>query len=208
MHRLIVLSRTYRQSSATNPEALAFDSENRWLWRMSPRRLSGEEMRDAMLQISGILAPVMGGRGYRDLRAFKRGSSFFYDLMDQDQPDQFRRTLYRFSPRGARRSMLDTFDCPDPSAITPVRASTTTPLQSLSLMNNTFVLLLADALAERLTQEVGNDLEPQIQRVIALAYNRATREEDLDLTREFVSKHGLPAYCRIIFNSNEFLYVR
>ena len=208
MHRLIVHSRTYRQSAAMNSKAMQLDAQNRFLWRMSPRRLTGEELRDAMLQVSGLLKSDLGGRGYRDVREFKRGSSHFYDLADQDQPEQFRRTLYRFSPRGAKRSMLDTFDCPDPSAMTPKRAVTTTPLQSLALLNNQFVLLLASAGANRVALEEGDQLDAQIQRVIELSYNRPATAEDLELARAFVGEHGLTAYCRVVFNSNEFLYVR
>ena len=97
--------------------------------------MEGEALRDSMLAIAGKLDDTIGGKGYRDMREYKFKGSHFYDPIPQDRPEQFRRTIYRFSPRGAKRTILDTFDCPDPSAITPNRAETTTPLQSLALMN-------------------------------------------------------------------------
>ena len=203
MHKMIVLSKTYRQASTFNESAAGVDADNRLLWRKSPRRLEGEEIRDAMLAISGKLDMTVGGRGYRDVREYKFKGSHFYDLVPQDQPEHFRRTVYRFSPRGARRTMLDTLDCPDPSAITPKRAVTTTPLQSLALMNNDLVLALADTFAERIKSEAN-----PVHRAYELTFGRPPSEEEQKVGEAFIQKHGLVAYCRVLFNSNEFLHVR
>jgi len=207
LHRLIVTSATYRQSSAMNAKAAALDAGNRLLWRKSPTRIEGESLRDSILSIAGKLDVTMGGKGYRDMREYKFKGSHFYDPIPQTQTEQFRRTIYRFSPRGAKRTMLDTFDCPDPSAVTPKRAETTTPLQSLSLMNNAFVLLMADAVATRL-QTNNADVDAQVRELFRLAYGREAESKDVRLARPFIEKHGLPAYCRVVFNSNELLYVR
>jgi hypothetical protein len=207
LHRLIVSSATYRQASAMNAEAAAIDAGNRFLWRKSPARLEGEALRDSMLRIAGKLDPTIGGKGYRDMREYKFKGSHFYDPIPQTKPEQFRRTIYRFSPRGAKRTMLDTFDCPDPSALTPTRAETTTPLQSLALMNNAFVLQMANALAERL-QATEPDVEAQVRELFRLAYGREGASTDLARATPFIETHGLPAYCRVVFNSNELLYVR
>ncbi len=203
LHKTILLSSTYRQSSAFDPEAAKVDAGNRLLWRKSPRRMEGEEVRDAILAISGKLDLSIGGRGYRDVKEYKYRGSHFYDPVPQDKPEQFRRTLYRFSPRGARRTMLDTLDCPDPSAITPNRAATTTPLQSLALMNNDLVLDMAGAFAKRLEGQ-----DDPVSLAYQLAYNRLPTREEKELGGGFIPKHGLPAYCRALFNSNEFLHVR
>ncbi len=207
LHRLIVNSATYRQSSAMNASAAALDAENRLLWRKSPVRIEGEVLRDSMLSIAGKLDATIGGKGYRDMREYKFKGSHFYDPIPQTQDEQFRRTIYRFSPRGAKRTMLDTFDCPDPSAVTPKRAETTTPLQSLSLMNNAFVLLMADALSTRL-QLNNSAAQSQVRELFRLAYGREAGEKDIRLATPFIQEHGLAAYCRVIFNSNELLYVR
>ena len=207
LHRLIVMSATYRQSSQMNSKAAAIDADNRLLWRKSPARIEGEVLRDSMLAIAGKLDVTTGGKGYRDVREYKFKGSHFYDPIPQTSVEQFRRTIYRFSPRGAKRTMLDTFDCPDPSAVTPKRAETTTPLQSLSLMNNAFVLLMADAVAERL-QTNHADVDAQVRGLFRLAYSREPESKDVSLATPFIQKHGLAAYCRVVFNSNELLYVR
>ena len=207
LHRLMVTSATYRQSSRMNPQAAAIDAENRYLWRKSPTRMEGEALRDSMLAIAGKLDRTVGGQGYRDMREYKFKGSHFYDPIPQDQPEQMRRTVYRFSPRGAKRTMLDTFDCPDPSAITPKRAETTTPLQSLALMNNDFVFRMAAATASRL-EENQHKTEDQVRELIRLAYGRDAESQEIDRALPFINEHGLAAYCRVIFNSNELLYVR
>ena len=142
------------------------------------------------------------------MKEYKFKGSHFYDIIEQNKPEQFRRTVYRFSPRGAKRTMLDTFDCPDPSAITPQRAETTTPLQSLALMNNKFVLLMAEFMADRLRKEAGGSVEKQVEYACRIAFGRKAAKTDIDIGLPFIKEHGLSAYCRVIFNSNEMLYVR
>ena len=208
LHRLIVTSATYRQSSRFNAEAAAVDAGNRFLWRREPSRLEGEILRDTLLSVSGVLDPKLGGKGYRDMHEYKFKGSHFYDIIPQDRPKQFRRTIYRFSPRGAKRTLLDAFDCPDPSAITPQRAVTNTPLQSLGLMNNDFVISMAQAFAERLKLQAGSDGEQQIKFAYRLAYGRKAGEKDLETSLRFIQEHGLASWCRVVFNSNELLYVR
>jgi hypothetical protein len=208
LHRYIVTSSTYRQSSRANPKGLATDAGNRLLWRMRPRRLAAEELRDTMLAVSGNLNMQLGGVGYRDVREYKFKGSHFYDIIEQNKPEQFRRTIYRFSPRGARRNLLDTFDCPDSSTLAPTRASTTTPLQSLALMNNRFVLRQSDLIAKRLSEEAEKDVPAQLTLAHKLALGRPADPEELALAKAFVADHGLAAYCRVLFNTNAFLYVR
>jgi hypothetical protein len=208
LHRYIVTSATYRQASRPTAKGLATDAGNRLLWRMSPRRLAAEELRDTMLVVSGKLSTQLGGMGYRDVREYKFKGSHFYDIIEQNKQEQFRRTIYRFSPRGAKRNLLDTFDCPDSSALAPQRASTTTPLQSLTLMNNRFVLRMADFFAKRLEQEAGDDIATQMRLAHELALGRPVSNKELTLATNFIANHGLVAYCRILFNTNAFLYVR
>ena len=208
LHRYIVTSATYRQSSRLNPTAMKTDAGNRLLWRMSPRRMAAEEMRDTMLAASGKLNRELGGVGYRDVRAYSFKGSNFYDIIAQDKPEQFRRTIYRFSPRGARRNLLDTFDCPDASALAPNRASTTTPLQSLALMNNRFVLRQSDYFAEHLEDEAGGDVIDQLRLAHELTLARPVTAREEALAQSFVKAHGMAAYCRVLFNTNAFLYVR
>ncbi|MFM8474174.1 MAG: DUF1553 domain-containing protein, partial [Planctomycetaceae bacterium] len=213
LHRLILTSAAWRQSSAWRPEAVQVDSENKLLWRRTPQRLEAESLRDALLAVTGRLDRTVGGRGYRDLRHFKyKGSNFYESLVESAEAEAgagvWRRTIYRFAPRGGRNSFLDTFDCPDPSAAAQKRASTTTPLQALALLNNDLTFEMSEALAERVIREGASTAESQLQAVVRLTLGRDAAADELDTGVKFVQQHGLPAWCRVVLNSNEFLYVR
>jgi len=206
MHRLIVTSATYRQAAAENPRAAELDADNRLCWQRTPRRLEAEAVRDAVLLVSGQLNRQVGGPGFHDFRTFVRNAQA-YEMEDPVGQSFNRRSLYRTWVRSGRSMFLDVFDCPDPSTKTPARSVTTTPLQALSMMNNSFVLRMADHFAERLRTEQGTDVTAQIQGAYLLAFGRRADSEETQLGSEFIAAHGLPAYCRVLFNSSEFLYV-
>jgi hypothetical protein len=208
MHRLILTSAAWRQASTLKPEAMTVDADNRLLWRKSPVRLEAEVIRDAALFVSGTLNSEVGGRGYRDVEHYKYRGSNFYRSLEEAQAASFRRTVYRFSPRGGRNSLLDTFDCPDPSSTAPKRAATVTPLQSLSLMNNSLVFRLSDALADRVREHSKDSSERQIADVYQRVFSRDPTEPEIQQAVAFTVRHGLSAFCRIALNSNEFLYVQ
>jgi hypothetical protein len=207
MHRTLVLSATYRQESRPRADARKIDAGNRLLWCRSPQRLEAEAVRDAMLSVSGQLDPAIGGRGFQDFKSVFFKGTQFYEPVEQVGPEFARRSLYRMWARGGRNPFLDTFDCPDPSTTTPRRAVTTTPLQALTLLNNAFALHAADAFADRLRRTAGDDESRQIALAYEFAYGRAAEEKEIALARPFVTKHGLAAFCRLIFNSNEFIHV-
>ena len=118
-----------------------------------------------------------------------------------------RRSIYRFWARGGKNPLLDSFDCPDPSTAAPTRAATTTPLQALALWNNSFTFRMSDALAERLERERPASLRDQLARGFELAYGRPASPEELSASAAFAEEHGLAAYCRVLMNTNGFLYV-
>ncbi|QDU48205.1 DUF1553 domain-containing protein [Gimesia panareensis] len=207
LQREILLSATFRQSSEVDPEAMKVDADNRWLWRKSPLRIEAESIRDSILKVAGKLNSEVGGRGYQDVKSYFFKGTQFYEPLDPVGDEFNRRSIYRFSARGGRHPLLETFDCPDPSTTTPDRASTTTPLQALSLMNDSFVLRMSDRLAERVKERSGTDPEQQVAELFLLVYQRPPRPEEAAVSREFVSQHGLSALCRVLLNSNEFLYV-
>ncbi len=206
IHRLIVTSATYRQSSRARADAVARDAGNRLLWRKSPMRLDAETVRDAVLAMSGELNPTVGGPGYHDFTTFTFNSQF-YDIVDPVGASFHRRSLYRTWVRSGRNPFLEVLDCPDPSTKTPRRAVTTTPLQALSLLNNSFMLRMSDRLAERLKRDAGDDLSKAIERCWQLAYSRSPTEAESASLQKFAHEHGLAALTRLVFNSNEFLYV-
>jgi hypothetical protein len=205
LHRLIVTSAAYRQSSRMSAEAAKVDSGNRLLWRKSPQRLEAEALRDAMLLVAGEMNPTMGGPGFHDFRTFTFNSQF-YEPLDPVGYAFNRRTIYRTWVRSGRNEFLDVFDCPDPSTTAPKRAVTTTPLQALALLNNSFTLRMAERLAARAEREAPG-LDAQIARIYDLAFNRKPHPEELTEAKTFVVAHSLAALCRVIFNSNEFLYI-
>jgi hypothetical protein len=160
-----------------------------------------------MLSIAGQLNEQRGGPSYMDFRPYVYKTTQYYDPIDPVGVDFNRRSIYRFWARGGRNPLLDTFDCPDPATAAPRRGNTTTPLQALSLLNNSFTLRMADHFAERLTKEQSTDTKQQIQRAFESAYGRPPSEPELQDSLTFVADHGLPAFCRVLFNSNGFLYV-
>lgn len=206
IHRLILLSGTYRQTSTANATGMARDAQARRLWRFPPRRLEAEAIRDAMLAISGRLDRSLGGPGF-DL--FEPNTNYVkvYTPKREFGPDTFRRMIYQSKPRMQLDDTFGAFDCPDAGQIAPRRSSSTTPLQALNLLNSPFVLQQAGFLAERLRQEAGDDLPRQISRAFMLAFGREPSAEETAAAVRLASEHGLPLFCRALFNANEFLMV-
>jgi hypothetical protein len=209
MHRLIVTSATYRQSSRLDARAHERDAGDRLLWRKAPTRLEAEMVRDAMLAVSGTLEPKLGGPSFRDQEIVKVPGTpaVLYAAVDPGLPGLNRRTLYRAWARGGRSPLLDAFDCPDPSTTAPRRAVTTTPLQSLSLMNNALVLYLSDTWAARLAREAGPDAGRQVDRAFRLAFGRSAEPDEHVWADRVVRQFGAATVARAIYNSNEFLYL-
>ncbi|MSU51410.1 MAG: DUF1553 domain-containing protein [Opitutus sp.] len=209
LHRLIVNSSAYRQAAAPRPEGLAADSGTRLLWRYPPRRIEAEALRDAMLAVSGQLNPRAGGPGF---------SLFLTDLNNSHntevfipktkfEPDEYRRMVYQEKPRVQLDDVFGAFDCPDAGGIAPARTSTTTPLQAFNLLNSAFALQQAAALAARLEKEAGSERGAQIERAFLLALCRLPEVEERAEALALIARHGLPLFCRSLYNSNEFIFV-
>ena len=209
LHRMIVLSDVYRRSSTPREDGLAKDAANRFLWRYPIRRLDGESVRDAMLMISGVLRPEQGGPGYVDVDYRDVNGTTYYHPKTEEPAECFRRTIYRFSPRCERVSLLDALDCPDPSSTAPRRAMTTTPLQALSLLNSGFVFQMSDALAHRIEAIFADrdDQEAVVRECFRAILQRDASEEELAKGLELVRQHGLRALARALWNTSEFLVI-
>jgi len=207
LHRLIVTSAVYRQSSADNSHSAAIDADNRFLWRMNRRRLEAEEIRDAVLAVSGKLRLDGGGPAFRAF-GFKDDHSphYLYDEHDPDDPASHRRSVYRFIVRSAPDPFLTTLDCADPSLIVERRNETITPLQALALLNNTFMVRMAEHLAER-AEETSSTTTDQLTAVFQLALQRDPDADELAVLAPLAERHGLSNTCRLILNMNEFVFV-
>jgi hypothetical protein len=203
LHRLILSSQTYQQASGFNARAAAIDADNRLYWRMSPQRMDAETLRDTLLALSGKLRLDGGGPGFFLQKKGDRGS-YIYKALDNDGPEVWRRAVYRFVVRGGERIMLDSFDCPDPAVATPQRTVSNTAVQALTLFNNDFVVKQAGLLAERVEREHAAD---PVRGVYELLFGRAPSVRERELARVFLKQNPLSLYCRVLINSNQFVYV-
>ena len=207
LHRRIMTSEAYRRSAVHRQDAAERDADNRWLWRMTPRRLEAEAVRDALLSVSGELNLQYGGPSFRSFTTSEYGATF-YHLFDKGDPEFNRRTVYRMNINSGKEPLLDAFDCPDPSVKTPRRGVTTTPLQALGLMNGTFTQRQADRLAARLRREVGTDPGRVVDRVYPITLGRAPTSAERERALEAIRERGLENLCWALLNSTEFVYVR
>ena len=205
--REIVLSKTYRQQSIFSDQnpGVGKDTANRLLWRQNPRRMDAETIRDSVLLVSGKLNDQRGGPGFEDF-AYKQAYAPEYNYITADSPKLWRRSIYRFVVRTTPNRFMTTLDCPDPANFTPKRLNTTTPLQSLALYNNDFMLRQAGYLAERIEKAAGPNLKKQINQAFRIVFNRPPNEEEMEISESVLEEENLFVLCRSLINSNEFFY--
>jgi Protein of unknown function (DUF1553)/Protein of unknown function (DUF1549) len=197
MHRLIMLSSVYQQSSSVHADTVARDPENRLFGRMNRRRLEAEAIRDSLLAVSDRLEPTLGGAPFSDLVV----------------P---RRTLYLMSARtGANTSDFGRlFDRADPNLIVAQRGHSVVAPQALFFLNDPFVSGVAKALAARILKETPANPEARIEHLYSLALGRPPSKAEIDLGTELLAPANdsggpdpLERYCLLILCTNEFLYV-
>ncbi len=209
LDRLIVTSAAYRQCTASQPEFAAKDADNQWLWRQNRRRLDAESVHDAILALAGQLDRTMGGPSVRQF-TLSPGVHVTpvvdYTRFDWDSPGSGRRAVYRFVFRTLPDPFYDALDAADASQLTAVRNESTTPLQALELLNNPFVLRQCEPFAGRLRRSA-TALGDQVGLAFVMAYGRPPASEELSLLSNYAARHGLLNLCRVIINSNEFLFI-
>ncbi len=222
MHRLMMRSNTYQQSSQASEAVLTKDPENKLLARFFQKRLESELIRDSILAISGKLNKEMFGEGVYpriDPDIINTGSRPRWPLDAKDDHSTFRRSIYIFVKRSVLLPMAEVFDCPVTVVPSPLRPSSTIAPQALALMNNQFVLEQAGFFAERVAKEAPND---PLRLAFALALNRVPNAKEMLMARAFIKKQqagyaerkdvdparaALRDFCHALFNSNDFLYV-
>ena len=223
MHRLIMLSNTYQQSSKFNPNASKADPEDKLVWRYPRHRLEGEAIRDSILEVSGGLNLKMGGPGvFPPLPPgvlMPRGGW----KKDEDPSEAQRRSVYVFVRRNVRYPMFEVFDMPDTHESCARRNTTVTAPQALELLNNELVLDWSRSLAGRVMNDAGLTPEAQVDRAWKFVYSRQASDEErkaalsfLDRQTELLSDRldkqearsaALTDLCHMLLNSNEFVYV-
>jgi hypothetical protein len=203
LHRQILLSAVYRQSSAADAAKSKLDAGNRYLWRMNRWRLDAESVRDASLQVAGRLDVTAGGPSAEQF-FFKDDHSPVYDYtrFDIDSAESRRRSVYRFLVRSVPDPLMERLDCPDPSTMTAKRNTTITAIQALALLNNPLLVKQAEYLAGR-ARSAGE----QVGALYRLALQREPSATELQLVSGYAEQHGLENASRLVLNSNEFLFV-
>jgi hypothetical protein len=198
LHRQILNSKTWRQDSQFDAGKFAKDGDNRLVWRMNPRKLQAEVLRDSFLAVSGNLDPTIGGKPF-------------------DNPDKdFRRTIHARTSRNgdqfASDQFLRLFDFPVPRSTVAQRTPTITPQQSLFLLNNPFVIEQAKALAARLEKEEG---QGRVELAYRLLFSRSPHADELEIGKGYlagedaaaVSLTRIQRYAQALLCSSEFLFV-
>ncbi len=221
MHRLIMASRTYQLASADDPHNLARDPDNHACWRYPRRRLDAESLRDAVLAISGRLDRSM----MRQPHPFPPVESWNFTQHHpfRETYPSHRRSVYLMTGRLVTQPYFATFDGPDRNVTTPQRDQSVTSLQALFLLNDPFVHEQAAAFAERLLREQPDD-DARLRWAFALALGRPPRDEERQAAEEFfarlravlgdgasdpaaLQRQLWESFARVLFRTNEFLYV-
>jgi hypothetical protein len=221
LHRLIVLSATYRQASAANGPGAALDPDDRLLWRFPLARLDAEAVRDSMLCASGEIAEKMYGP-YVMCNRDDEGAV----VVREDQEGARRRSLYLQQRRTQVNSLLELFDAPTIVNNCPVRGTSTVPSQSLALLNSSFVRARAVAFAAAARRSpaapsgspgTGSASEARIRRAITVAFGRAPTAAEQAASSQFLAQQTASYsaneesawrdFCQMLLASNAFLYV-
>ncbi|OWK43011.1 DUF1553 domain-containing protein [Fimbriiglobus ruber] len=208
LHKLIVTSNTYKQTSAGNDANAKTDADNRYLWRQNRRKLEAEAVRDSILAVAGKLDLTMGGPSFRDFVVEKPEHSphYEYHLHDPEDAKCYRRAVYRFVVRSKQEPFMAALDCADPSLAVEKRNQTLTPQQSLAMLNNGLSLTMAKHFAGRVERMAPDDAG-RMTAAVRLALGRNPTAAERDALTAYATEFGLANACRVVLNLNEFVFV-
>lgn len=184
LHREIMLSATYRQSSKPRPDAAAMDEENKWLWRMQPRRMDAEALRDSLLQAAGMLKLEMYGPS-----------------QNLDSLENTRRTVYGRINRGSSSDILRLYDFPNPFQHSPTRGLTITPLQELFVLNSPFIKQLSGALAKAV--EADADDTTRIRNLYRKILLRDPSQTEIKVSLSYLNSATTEQFAQVLLATNE-----
>ncbi len=219
LHKKIMISRTYRMASTVNEEALAKDPTNESFWRFNMRRLTAEEVRDSVLNVSGDLDLAMGGPGiYPTLpEAVLSTSSMAHAIwFESPKEKQGRRSIYVHVKRSMLVPTLTDFDFADTDSSCPVRFSTVQPTQALNTLNSRFFNEQASRFAERLRLEAGSDRADQARLALNLATSRKPTFKEIRQSLALMDEleaggtpknRVLDRFTLLVLNLNEMMYL-
>ena len=211
LHKLMVMSETYRQSSefvvrpsgrpdGLKPEPQTEDANNIFLSRQTSRKLDAESIRDSILAVSGKLDLTMGGSSFQDFVIDKPQHSphYEYHLHDPEDPKSHRRSIYRFIVRSQQQPFMTVLDCADPSMRVDKRNESLSPLQALAMMNSGLTV----SMAKHFAAHAGS-----VRRAFQLALAREPKADELAALEDYAKREGLENACRVILNLNEFSFI-
>jgi hypothetical protein len=212
IHRLIMTSSVYAQSTAWDQKRHDVDPENLLIWRRRPRRLEAEVLRDSIMNTAGTLNLQLYGPSVKpwvSKDAIGTGSTNKWPTDVKDGPATWRRSVYVFMRRSMRVPFFEIFDVPDAMQSRGKRQETTVATQALLLLNNEFVRNQATRFAARVAEPAGKDARDVVARAYWLALSRAPTREEIDLGVELLGSEGqsVENLCHILFTLNEFIYV-
>lgn len=206
IHRLILMSKTWRQDSQPDEAAMRVDAASRLLWRFPTRRLEAEPIRDSILAITGVLdLQNAGGPGFDAFEVEMENVRHYYPKKAYG-PKDWRRMIYMTKVRQEREHVFGAFDCPDASMVVPKRSRSTTPLQALNLLNSGFIMQQADLFATRLERE-GATVSDRIKRAWLLCFQRPATAEEIEDSKAFIQQEGLQQFARAMLNANELVFI-
>lgn len=206
LHRLLLNSATWQQSSKARPDAMQIDSGTGLWWRFPMRRLEAEPLRDCILQATGVLNKKMFGRGFSAYEVQLENVRHYFPKTSFG-PEDWRRMVYQTRVRQEREAVFGIFDCPDGSSSVPKRSRSTTPLQAFNLFNSSFILQQSSLFAERLKRECGDDLDAQIDLACQLCFGRPADSEEREDALQLINADGMESFCRALLNSNELAFI-
>ncbi len=219
LHKRIMLSKAYQMSSAANEKALAQDPNNDLFWRFDMRRLTAEEIRDSIINLTGKLNLKQGGPSiYTEMPAEVLATASRPDKAwgTSSPTERNRRSVYVHLKRSLNEPMLKAFDQADTDSLCAVRFATTVPTQSLTMLNSKFVNDSAEIFGDRLRAH-SNDVREQVKEGLKLAFCREVTEqeiknglamiEDLRANANLDADQALNRFCLMVLNLNEFVYL-
>jgi len=209
LHRLIVTSETYCQVSLSSLEGHQADADNRLLWRQNRQRLDADAIRDFVLCSSGQLDLTMGGPSVQHFRQSKGPQStpvLDYQAFDWNSDQGRRRSIYRYVWRGIADPFMEAVDFPDLGLLSPIRGFSASSLQALSLLNNDFILHHSQSMATQLETSLP-DTDSRVRECVWRLWGREPNPNELQELSDFVMTHSLAELCRVLLNSNDFLFV-
>ena len=220
LHRMIVMSSVYRQASTARPEGLAKDADNKWLWRMTPRRLEAEAVRDAVLTVAGTLDTAMYGEPVSS-ETKKSG-----EVSPTGESQTGRRSIYQIVRRSAPQNFLNAFDAPVMEINCIRRARSTSATQALALMNGDFITAQSEHFAKRVLErapaEEDTAYTTKVRYAFRLAFGREPTADELDTSASFLDRQrrhysqlnssvqmlrALSDLCQVLMSANEFIYL-